>query len=151
MRPVDAAGIKVRQPLNKLKCQLTAVKSGENDYLDLIKAEVNVKVVELAEKVESEVELDTEITSELEAEGRLRELVRQINSLRKQANLTIADRIKIFWESDSGEVAEVFIKFADELKAQVLADEVASGAPAGLISAAVEINQQPVKITLAKV
>ncbi len=147
----DAAGIKVRQPLNKLKCQLTAVKSGENDYLDLIKAEVNVKVVELAEKVESEVELDTEITSELEAEGRLRELVRQINSLRKQANLTIADRIKIFWESDSGEVAEVFIKFADELKAQVLADEVASGAPAGLISAAVEINQQPVKITLAKV
>ena len=78
------AGIKVRQPLNKLKVKSEKLK---DEYIILIKDEVNVKEVSFEEKTANEVELDTEITPELKEEGDLREIIRQIQDLRKKEGL----------------------------------------------------------------
>ena len=60
------AGIKVRQPLNKLR-----IKNYEfqKEYLELIKDELNVKEIISDSSIKNEVGLDTEITEELRREG----------------------------------------------------------------------------------
>lgn len=82
------ATIKVRQPLAKLTVnskQLTA------ELAQLIKEEVNVKEVVFGSNLASEVELDTVLTDELRNEGELRDLVRQVQDLRKAAKLEPKD------------------------------------------------------------
>jgi len=74
------AGIKVRQPLQKLEIKLKI----EDKLLKLIKEEVNVKEVIFGKKLK----LDTKITKELEREGRDREQIRNVNLLRKKCGLT---------------------------------------------------------------
>jgi isoleucyl-tRNA synthetase len=118
----DEAGIKVRQPLSKLSIinyQLSI------DFQELIKDELNVKEV-LCQKGEGElsVELDTQMTPELIAEGLKRELVRFINAERKNAGLSIGDRIKLFYSTASDNVKNVFKIFQVDLKKDVLADEI---------------------------
>ncbi len=119
----DEAKIKVRQPLSKLKVKGLKLKL-DDDYLVLIKDEVNVKEVEIEEGgTELEVELDTNITPELKQEGILRELVRLVNGLRKNASLTIEDKINIYWESESELIKTTIDKFKDNLLKETLAQE----------------------------
>ncbi|MEK7209260.1 MAG: class I tRNA ligase family protein [Patescibacteria group bacterium] len=80
------AGIKVRQPL----ARLTLRDSGNRPppaLLDLLKDEVNVREVTINSKLAVEIELDLIITPELKIEGQIREMVRQIQDLRKQFGL----------------------------------------------------------------
>ena len=118
-------GIKVRQPLSKFSIFNFQFS---NDYIELIKAELNVKEVVCVEGSEDlSVELDTNITPELKQEGYLRELVRTINGMRKKAGLTIGDRIEIKYETSNEILKKVFDKFEEELKKQTLADEISEG------------------------
>ena len=83
-------GIKVRQPLKQLTMnnrQLTINK----ELLDLIKEEINVKNIIFGK----ELKLDTEITSELKEEGIVREIIRYVQIMRKEAGLIPKDRIII--------------------------------------------------------
>ena len=77
------ANIKVRQPLRKLKIKSPKLKT-KTEILKLILEEVNVKEIEFDDKIGSEVELDINITPELKKEGDYRELIRQIQELRKE-------------------------------------------------------------------
>ncbi len=87
------AGIKVRQPLKELRIKNYELRK-EEELLDLIKEEVNVKEITFGK----EIKLDTEITKELEKEGEYRELVRNVNKIRKEMGLTPKDLVVI--ESD---------------------------------------------------
>ncbi len=88
-------GIKVRQPLKKLKVQNTKLDVSEK-YLQLIKDELNVKEVDI-EKGDEElvVELDTKLTPLLIAEGKAREIVRQIQLKRKELGCGLTDRVRV--------------------------------------------------------
>jgi len=91
-----AKGIKVKQPLSLLK--IRSAKSeirNENDLLNLIKDEINVKEIIFDTKIESEIELDAEITEELREEGLLREIVRSVQAQRKEQNLVPQDKISV--------------------------------------------------------
>jgi isoleucyl-tRNA synthetase len=85
-------GIRVRQPLSKLTI-ITGNNWGElvgknQEWVEIIKNELNVKAVAWqAGEGELQAEYDTELTSELEAEGRARELIRVINGERKKRQL----------------------------------------------------------------
>src|SRR3989344_4103903 len=68
------AGIKLRQPLRKLKIKRQEQKIAE-DFLDILKEEVNVLDIEISDKLE----LDTKIDEDLKIAGLARELERQIN------------------------------------------------------------------------
>ena len=92
-------GIKVRQPLSKLKIKNQKEKIKE-ELLGLIKEEVNVKEVVFDPSASSgqannEVELDTEITDELKKEGEYRELTRCIKAMRKELKLSPNDKVII--------------------------------------------------------
>ena len=87
-----AANIKVRQPLGIL----TITQKLDDAYLELVKDEVNVKEVVVGNKVN----LDTEITKELQVEGDARELIRVIQNMRKNAGLNAEDNINLSVDTD---------------------------------------------------
>jgi isoleucyl-tRNA synthetase len=121
----DEAGIKVRQPL------ATSAVGGANwifkngELINLIKDELNVKdIVDKKGKGELVIELDTIINDELKLDGLKREIVRTVNNLRKNAGLTIQDKIVLSWQSDSELIKNVFTKMADELKKDTLSEKI---------------------------
>jgi isoleucyl-tRNA synthetase len=114
-------GIKVRQPLRNAKCQVQNVRLDE-ELLRLIRDELNVKKVEWVQGKESlpQVELDTTLTDELKDEGEARELVRNVQELRKQTGCALDEKITI--------VATSWPKnFTDYIKKETLAKELKKG------------------------
>jgi isoleucyl-tRNA synthetase len=111
---------------------------------------VNVKNA-VAEKGTGDlsVELDTEITPELKREGLKRELVRSINDLRKQSGLTIKDRITVTWQSEAGDVREVFDAMSEDIKKDTLSDDIISSNLDESVQA-IKINDHSVKIAVRK-
>lgn len=91
--------LKVRQPLATLKTSKTEIKD-KQQLIDLLKDEVNVKEVVFDEQADTLAELDTEITQTLAREGTVRELIRQIQRLRKKADLDPENAVAITVETD---------------------------------------------------
>jgi isoleucyl-tRNA synthetase len=71
------------------------------------------------------VALDTKITPELRQEGLVRDLVRAIQDLRKEANYNVDDRIQVAVIS-SGEVGEARDTFSDYIATETLATKITS-------------------------
>ncbi len=89
------AGIKVRQPLGQLRVIAPGGRP-EESLFKVLKEEVNVKEVDWQMGTEElKLELDTELTSELKAEGEARELMRQIQKLRKKSGMSVDQRAVI--------------------------------------------------------
>jgi len=108
------AGIRVRQPLKSAKCKVQSAKL-DNELIQLIKDELNVKEIEwIKGKEEFKVELDLKLTPKLKAEGEARELVRQIQELRKEKGCRLDEKIVIYCPSWPKE-------FENEIKKQTLA------------------------------
>ena len=84
--------IAVRQPLNKLT--IINYQSKNDALVQLIKDEVNVKNIEFVKgKGDVKVELDTEITPELEEEAKTRELIRKIQQERKEMGISLDQKV----------------------------------------------------------
>jgi len=90
------AQIKVRQPLASLQIPNTKYKI-QKELLDLIKDEVNVKEIVFGDSLK----LDTNITPELKEEGIIREIVRNIQEMRKKSNLKPRDKISVRYSGSS--------------------------------------------------
>ena len=128
--------IKVRQPLSKLTYPGDKL---DDFYEQIIKDEVNVKEVENGE----ELVLDKTLTKELKEEGYARDLIRAIQSARKNAGLNMDDHIKL---SLSVEIPK---DYAELVKAEVLADSIDSGNYAH--DEIAKINGENVTISLEKI
>lgn len=89
--------IKVRQPL----ASVTVVEAPQA-FDDIIREELNVKAVKHGGTA---ITLDTALTEELEQEGLIREVIRNVQSARKQAGLDIDDRIHLQLGSDHPQLA----------------------------------------------
>lgn len=127
----NTAKINVRQPLSRLTVS-TSLKDvvGNDDALEIVRDEVNVKEIVFADKKDDEVELDTNITDELKEEGTVRELIRAIQDQRKDLGFTIKDRAVLLVEADKHGID--FIERNKELvqRATLLA-EIKYGKPIG--------------------
>ena len=130
-------GIKVRQPLASVKLINTISQDASAEVaqflIDIAKDELNVKSVEIVTDSESEsaqpsVVYDLTITPELKREGLMREIVRHVQSARKQAGLQIDDRIVLSISSDDSEISQAVNVFADVIKSEALAVELNSAA-----------------------
>ncbi len=107
------SGIPVRQPLATFFMPDTLGAT----YQEIIKDELNVKA--LAEGPETT--FDTVITPELKLEGDYRELVREVQDLRKKEGLTPSDQITIVLPKTN----EVMVTtFMDDFKKTVQAEQV---------------------------
>ena len=128
-------GIKVRQPLASVKLINTISQDTPTEVaqflIDIAKDELNVKSVEIVTDSESEsaqpsVVYDLTITPELKREGLMREIVRHVQSARKQAGLQIDDRIILNISSDDSEIYQAIDAFTDVIKSETLAVELNS-------------------------
>jgi isoleucyl-tRNA synthetase len=107
----DVAKISLKQPLAKLT--ISGVKLSEN-FISLIKEEVNVKEVQIKSGGKISVELDTKLTPELEAEGYARELARFIQNERKKVGLVKEDEIEIEIDSELNKIFRENKEFLQE-------------------------------------
>ncbi len=115
------AGVKVRQPLRALR--VNAQRSTLNaQLLQLIKDELNIKEIKWDKNKDLSVSLDLNLDSELIAEGRLRDLIRQVQEKRKELGARLDQKIKLVMP-DLPAVPELL----ENLKRQTLAKEVKSG------------------------
>ncbi len=120
-----AAGIKIRQPLSLLKIRNPKSEIRNNEgIIQIIKDEVNVKTVEFDDDtLTEEMTLDIKITDDLREEGQVRELMRELQDLRKKKGLSPHDRITLSVASTSAGVGLIG-KFERDIKRVVLIDTI---------------------------
>ncbi len=119
------SSVKVRQPLASLTLKNLDLKDKES-LLGLIKDELNIKQIFFDDTIEPEVKIDTNITDDLRLEGLLRELVRNIQDLRKKDGLMPEDRVIL--EINGSEKEEKLVKkYQNELAKMTGARKVEFG------------------------
>jgi isoleucyl-tRNA synthetase len=162
------SSINVRQPLSELECaqlpvaQYTAPLVNKS-IEEIVRKALNVKEIKAASPqdinrrasegwavcndAEFTLALNVvEITDELKREGLVREIVRTVNQMRKDAGLTIQDRIVLKYRSSDEMLAGVFTEFADDIRTQVLADRLEDGG-----EVVVAIDGRQVHLSIEKV
>lgn len=123
--------MKVRQPL--AMCETTIALS--QDLTDIVQHELNVKRIsvvsalssELAINEEQTVGLNTRLSDALKQEGLFREVVRNVNMLRKRAGLNLHDRITLVWKASDPDVQTSLNQQKEELARGTLAERVTEG------------------------
>jgi len=118
-------GLKLRHPLSEAKVTSTVESPFEN-LLEVVAQEINVKKVTWVKGEQLDVVLDTNITPELKSEGEARDIMREIQSLRKQAGLKVGDVAKMTvtsipegWQSEIEEKTHTELTIGDENKLEV--------------------------------
>lgn len=151
--------IKVRQPLQF--ASYAGVKL--DDYYEQIMAEeLNVKEIRYVQKLdeylanynkvegsiepETWLEISKTITPELKREGLMREVIRFVQSARKNAGLSVDDRIILSLKSDDSELQQAI----DEHNDTMLAETLASVGDTSDNSSTVKIEEVELTISLAK-
>jgi isoleucyl-tRNA synthetase len=140
------AQIKVRQPLAKA---LVLVHSDEErQALERVKSqileEINVKDIEAIEKSfacaesgyaemsdgDAQVVLVSQLSPALQAEGTAREVVRRLQTMRRQAGFEVTDHITVYYQGDSC-FKSVMAEYASYVKKETLATELTDALPQG--------------------
>ncbi|GJM42597.1 MAG: hypothetical protein DHS20C20_28790 [Ardenticatenaceae bacterium] len=97
------------------------------------------------------VAVDTELTPVLVQEGFARDVVRQVNNMRKDAGLEISDRIELGYQGATDDVAAALISFAEYVQQETLTVSLLTGPMAeALYSQTVSIGDQDVTLHLRK-
>ena len=91
------------------------------------------------------VVLDTNLTPELIEEGFVRELVSKIQTMRKEAGFEVMDKIRVY-AKDNDKIVSIMKNHGDEIKAEVLAEEIVTGETKGYEK---EWNINSEKVTMA--
>ena len=94
------------------------------------------------------VVLDTNLTEELLEEGFVREIVSKIQTMRKEANFEVMDRIEVTY-SGSEKINSIFAANKDTIAAEVLADSLTEGTE-GAYSKEWNINGEKVTLAVTK-
>ncbi len=126
------AGIKVRQPLKQLAINIKF----DDNLTSLLKDELNIKEIIFnkenikennwlfVENGNFKVSLNTEITAELKNEGTLREVIRNIQSLRKKAGLTPKDKVALCLYSDNKQISGIIEKNKETIKKDTILSDI---------------------------
>lgn len=156
------SGLKIRQACERLIVQLPEGFAHLSPELEqLVAQEVNVKHVQVVAKVEAQpgyhvksgvlggaVALKTELSDELRMEGLARDIIRQVNALRKDAGLTIKDRIKVAYQTDSEFVENTLRSHEQAILDATLSDALLPEAVKQDVQGSVKYGEQEVKLGL---
>jgi len=98
--------------------------------------------------------IDTRITPELAGEGLMRELVRRLQDLRREAGLEVTDRIRVTWRGDAA-VGKVMADHGPTIAEEVLALSLDAGdgdgaLPEGATSTTATLDGHEVTLALVK-
>jgi len=73
--------------------------------------------------------LNTILTDELKNEGITRELIRHVNALRKEAGLTIHDKINVFYETENKSLTELVKETQGKIKKDTISEGIKEKLP----------------------
>ncbi len=128
--------IPVRQALAAMEIQ--GLKFENKELEELIKKELNVKKIVFKDKITDKKEfvpatnnnitvaLDTVLTEELREEGLVRELIRQIQDLRKNSKYTIKDLAEMYYNTDSVSVKKALEAHGEAIKQKTILSAINS-------------------------
>ncbi|MDQ7843231.1 MAG: class I tRNA ligase family protein [Armatimonadota bacterium] len=91
--------------------------------------------------------LETALTPDLVLEGRARELVHQVQTLRKELNLAVNDRIVLHYE---GPLQDLLAAHREYIMRETLTVEVREGVPAGQPARTLQLDGAQVRLALAR-
>ena len=94
------------------------------------------------------VVLDTNLTPALLEEGFVREIISKVQTMRKEAGFEVTDHITVY-EEGNDKIKEVMTKYTDEIKNDVLADDMCLDAEGGY-SKEWDINGEKVRLGVEK-
>ena len=97
---------------------------------------------------ETSVVLDTNLTPELIEEGFVREIISKIQTMRKEAGFEVMDKIKVYAHGND-KIQDVMKAHEDEIKSEVLADEMVLGKTDGYVKEW-NINKEAVTMGVKK-
>ena len=160
-RTDDYGQIKIRQPLSY--ASYTGERLGSY-YEKIMQEELNVKRVSWVEdlakyqvsgvvneaETEAWLELDKHLTPELEAEGLSREVIRVVQKARKDAGLSVDDRILLTLSTDDTKLNSAIDTWSDSIMAETLTTaSLAEDQPAEYTTT-VKVAGSALKLELAK-
>jgi isoleucyl-tRNA synthetase len=93
------------------------------------------------------VALDTSLTAELVREGFAREVISNIQSMRRDMGLKVIDRIVVKWDSDNENVVAALGEHSDRIQSEVLATTLEFDA--GTIGDTVEVDGLRITVSIA--
>ena len=97
---------------------------------------------------ETSVVLDTNLTPELIEEGFVREIISKIQTMRKEAGFEVMDKIVVYAHGND-KIQDVMKAHEDEIKSEVLADEMVHGETDGYVKEW-NINKEAVTMGVKK-
>lgn len=97
---------------------------------------------------ETSVVLDTNLTPELIEEGYVREIISKIQTMRKEAGFEVMDKIVVYAHGND-KIQDVLKAHEDEIKSEVLADEMVLGETDGYVKEW-NINKEAVTMGVKK-
>ena len=137
---------------------LAPLRRGENltieldgQSVDLTPEDVLISTAQAAEWVCSDdsgiqVAISTVLTPELIREGMSRDFVRQVQQLRKDANLNIQDHIRVQYHSEDNTVQAMVAEWGDYICRETLADSIEFKTSPGVDVKSVMVGDSPVQI-----
>lgn len=144
-----------QEEITKLEKFGSLKKEVDGEMFEITIDDVEIKKVEIqgwSVVIEGDVGVGVNITltKELENEGHVRELIRKIQLMRKQADFNLVDRIKIYYQT-TPQLKEAINDNIDYLKTETLSVEVVDGEAHGDITDTLNINGIETKISLQRV
>ena len=98
---------------------------------------------------DTSVVLDTNLTEELLEEGFVREIISKVQTMRKEAGFEVMDKIRIFVK-DNEKIMNLMNSHAEEIKAEVLAQDIVLGEMDGYTKEW-SINKEQVTLGVSKI
>ncbi len=97
------------------------------DPEDFVLKERQEENAAIAEERGAWISFNTHMDEDLKLEGLMRDLLRHLQVLRKQTGLEIEDRITLTWESKESFIREIFDRWNDFLRAELLCTRMKQG------------------------
>jgi isoleucyl-tRNA synthetase len=144
-------GIKVRQPLPGPVVR-TRGPIATNGLRQILEEELNVKTAhyqDVGSNGVDEIIMNFEITPELKREGLMREIVRQVQNARKQADLQVENRINLALETASEDLRQAIEEHKETIQQETLASTLNAG-PVDGFETTVSVEDHQLNIRLQK-
>lgn len=146
----DQAGIKIRQMLASATISGLALSELPADYQPIICDELNVRRLEIipGSAPELSVALDLVITPDLKQAGLQRDLIRYINLMRKENNLSLQDSAVIHYAGASEFVEQAIAASRNEILRETLSADIIGSTPLSGWKKEVKLDEETVTLYL---